>query len=165
MKTNSLVSLAAAGLMMAGIGSTGLAQAGEKSIFEQAGAQTPQTAKDFKPAPDKMETRFGELKFPGGYPTEKTVQQVYDELDLQRATQLYLDMYPALSMRGMMIGTARDYGAKSSSDISVTADRLDSKAMWLTGNTESIYAMIVFDLKVDGPTVFEAPRRINGTCG
>ena len=162
MKTNSLVNLAVAGLMMAGISSTGLAQAGEKSIFEQAGAQTPQTAKDFKPAPDKMETRFGNLKFPGGYPTEKTVQQVYDELDLQRATQLYLDMYPALSMRGMMIGTARDYGAKNSSDISVTADRLDSKAMWLTGNTESIYAMIVFDLKVDGPTVFEAPPGLMG---
>ena len=71
-------------------------------------------------------------------------------------------MYPALSMRGMMLGTARDYGAHNSSDISVTADRLDSKAMWLTGNTESIYAMIVFDLKVDGPTVFEAPAGLMG---
>ena len=117
---------------------------------------------DFKPAPEKIETRFGKLEFPNGYPTEETAQKVYDELDLQRATQLYLDMYPALSMRGMMIGTARDYGAKDCSHIAVTADRLDSSALFLTGNTESIYAMILFDLKVDGPTVFQAPPGLMG---
>ena len=133
-----------------------------KSLFEQGGAQAKQSAKDFKAAPEKIKTQFGTLEFPGGYPTKATVEKVYDELDLQRATQLYLDMYPALSMRGMMIGTVRDYGAHSCSHISVTADRLDSKAMWLTGNTESIYAMIVFDLKVDGPTVFDAPPGLMG---
>jgi hypothetical protein len=51
-----------------------------------------------------------------------------------------VEPYPALSMRGMMIGTARDYGAKNRSDISLTADRLDSSALFLTGNSESIYA-------------------------
>ena len=133
-----------------------------KSIFELAATEAPQSGKDFKPAPEKIRTRFGNLEFPNGYPTETTVQKVYDELDLQRATQLYLDMYPALSMRGMMIGTARDYGSRNSSDIAVTADRLDSSALFLTGNTESIYAMILFDLKVDGPTVFEAPPGLMG---
>ena len=162
MKTKALVVLAVAGLMMVGPGVTGLAQAGEKSIFEIAGAEAKFKPGSFKPAPAKIKTRYGDLEFPGGYPTEETRQKVYDELDLQRATQLFLDMYPALSMRGMMLGTARDYGAKNSSDISVTADRLDSNALWLTGNTESIYAMIVFDLKVDGPTVFEAPAGLMG---
>ena len=161
MNTKTMCVLAVAGLVATSLLAPAYAQQ-EKSIFEQAGAQAPQSAKDFKPAADKTKTRFGNLEFPGGYPTEETSQKVYDELDLQRATQLYLDMYPALSMRGMMIGTARDYGAKNSSYISVTADRLDSKAMWLTGNTESIYAMIVFDLKVDGPTVFEAPPGLMG---
>ena len=32
----------------------------------------------------------------------QALQKVYDELDLQRATQLYLDMYPALSAHGLM---------------------------------------------------------------
>ena len=90
------------------------------------------------------------------------MQSVYDELDLQRATQLFLDMYPALSMSGMMMGTVRDYGAIDCSHVAVTADRLDSSALWLTGNTESIYAMIVFDLKADGPTVFQAPAGLMG---
>ena len=136
----------------------------EKSIFELGAEQAPQSAKDFTPAAEEIKTRFGGLKFPGGYPTAETVQGVYDELDLQRATQLYLDMYPALSMRGMQIGTARDYGTKSCSDIAVTADRLDSEALFLTGNTESIYAMLLFDLKADGPTVLEVPAGLMGPC-
>ena len=139
----------------------GTAQA-QKSLYEQTEGVPKQSAKDFKAAPETIKTRFGKLKFPGGYPTEETVQKVYDELDLQRATQLYLDMYPALSMRGMMIGTVRDYGSRNSSQISVTANRLDSNAMFLTGNTESIYAMLAFDTKVDGPTVFEAPPGLMG---
>ena len=134
----------------------------DKSIFELAGSEAKYTPGDFKPAPEKIKTRYGTLKFPNGYPTEKTVQKVYDELDLQRATQLYLDMYPALSMRGMQIGVARDYGTRSCSDIAVTADRLDSKALFLTGNTESIYAMLLFDLKADGPTVLEVPAGLMG---
>jgi hypothetical protein len=161
MNIKSITTLAVAGLMASSFFAPAYAEP-EKSIFEQAASEAKQTAKDFKPAAEKTKTRFGNLEFPGGYPTKETTQKVYDELDLQRATQLYLDMYPALSMRGMMLGTARDYGAKNSSYISVTADRLDSKAMWLTGNTESIYAMLVFDLKVDGPTVFEAPAGLMG---
>ena len=88
---------------------------------------------DLMPAATTMNTRFGKLEFPGGYPTEETIQKVYDELDLQKATQLYLSMYPALSMKGMIEGVVRDYGTHSSSHIAVTANRLDSEALWLTG--------------------------------
>ena len=133
-----------------------------KSIFELAGAEAKQTSHDFKPAPGKLKTRFGKLKFPGGYPTQKTVRKVYDELDLQRATQLYLDMYPALSAHGLIKGWVRDYGMSDPSDIFVTANRLDSSALILTGNTESLYSFIVLDLKESGPTVIEAPPGVMG---
>ena len=132
------------------------------SIYDWAKKQTPYKTGGFQPAATTMNTRFGKLEFPGAYPTEETVQKVYDELDLQKATQLYLSMYPALSMKGMIEGVVRDYGTHSSSHIAVTADRLDSKALWLTGNTESIYSMLVFDLKADGPTVFEVPGGLMG---
>ena len=150
--------------MVAGTVSTVWADSSEKSIYELANTEALKNAKTFKPAPENIKTRFGNLEFPGGYPTEETVQMVYDELDLQRATQLFLDMYPALSMTGMMIGVARDYGTQSCSDIAVTADRLDSKALFLTGNTESIYAMLLLDLKADGPTVMEVPAGLMGPC-
>ena len=133
-----------------------------KSIFELAGAEAPQSSKDFKPAPEKIKTRLGTLKFPNGYPTEKTVRKVYDELDFQRATQLYLDMYPALSAHGLITGWARDYGISDPSTIVVTANRLDSSALILTGNTESLYSLFVFDLKEKGPMVIEVPPGVMG---
>jgi hypothetical protein len=133
-----------------------------KTFFELANTEAKYQPGDFKPAPENIETRYGTLEFPGGYPTEETVQKVYDELDLQRATQLYLDMYPALSSHGIMKGWVRDFGMHDSSQINVTANRLDSSALILTGNTESLYALVVFDLKRDGPTVFEVPPGVMG---
>lgn len=134
---------------------------GAMDIYSLARSE-PSSNVNYKRAQDNIDTRYGKLEFPGGYPTEATIKKVYDELDLQRATQLYLDMYPALSMHGMLKGNIRDYGVNSSSVISVTANRLDSKGMYLTGNTESIYLFLVLDLKKDGPTVVEVPQGVMG---
>jgi len=159
--TKSIRVLAVAGLVASSLLAPAYAQQ-DKGFFEQARSEAKYTPGDFKPAPEKMKTRFGALKFPGGYATEATLQKVFDELDLQRATQLYLDMYPALSSHGLMKGWVRDLDIRDSSDIMVTANRLDSTPLILTGNTESLYAFAVFDLKKDGPTVFEVPPGVMG---
>ena len=66
------------------------------NLFESAGPK--QTAADFTPASDTIETNFGTLEFVGGsFPTAESAKKIYDELDLQRATQAYMDFYPALS--------------------------------------------------------------------
>ena len=161
MKPKSLFRLLIAGLTALALAAPVQAKQ-HKSFFEMAGAEAKYKPGDFKPAPEKIKTRYGTLKFPGGYPTEDTSRKVFDELDLQRATQLYLDMYPALSMHGLLTGVVRDYGMRSSSDVFVTANRLDSNALFLTGNTESLYAFIVVDLKADGPTVLEVPPGVMG---
>ena len=73
--------------------------------------------------PSKIDTNFGTLEFQGGaYPTKATVDKVYEELDRQRATQLYLDLFPALSVHGILKGQVRDLGVRSSSDILVTPE-------------------------------------------
>jgi len=51
-----------------------------------------------------------ELKFDGGYPTAETIQKLYDQLDLQRAAQAYLDFMPAMSMQAFLDAHQRDYG-------------------------------------------------------
>ena len=56
------------------------------NFFEASAAS--EVGKQYTPAPQTMETQFGTLEFPAGYPTDETVRRVYDELDLQRATQL-----------------------------------------------------------------------------
>ena len=56
-----------------------------RNLFESAGQK--QTAKDFKPAPDKIETNFGTLNFElEAFPDEASVQKIYDELDLPFGT-------------------------------------------------------------------------------
>ena len=161
MKTRIFTALAAVGFMVSTLIAPASAQQ-ETSFSEMASSEAKYTPGDFKPAPDKMETRFGKLEFPGGYPTEETVQKVYDELDLQRATQLYLDMYPALSAHGLLKGWVRDYGMTETSDIVVMANRLDSAPLILTGNTESLYSFFVLDMKANGPIVLEVPPGVMG---
>ena len=138
-------------------------QAQEKSIYELGAAEAKQTSKDFKPAPSRIETNFGTLEFTGSaYPTPETVQKVYDELDLQRANQLYLDFFPALSVHGILKAQVRDFGHRSSSDICVTPEKMNPNPLFLTGNTDSNYAWMTLDLKAEGPTVMEIPPNVMG---
>jgi len=161
MTTKSWMQLSIAGLMASSVAAPVYAMQ-EKTFVEQASSEAKYTPGDFKPAPDNMKTRFGTLEFPGGYPTEEAVQQVYNELDRQRATQLYLDMYPALSAHGLLKGWVRDYGMTDTSDIVVMANRLDSAPLILTGNTESLYSFFVLDMKANGPIVLEVPPGVMG---
>ena len=51
---------------------------------------------------EKMQTRIGELEFThdfaNGYPTNETVEKIFDEMDFQRACQAYIWAIPAVSM-------------------------------------------------------------------
>ena len=39
---------------------------------------------------------------------------------------------------------------------------MDSKALWLTANTETVYVSTFLNLKADGPTVIESPPNVLG---
>jgi hypothetical protein len=135
-----------------------------QNIYETAGKK--QTNKDFKPAPDVIGTSFGTLNFElEAYPTEATVQRIYDELDLQRATQAYLDFYPTLAMYASLKGQIRDFSMKCSSDIAVApGPGLTPSELYLTGNNSTVYASGSLDLKLDGATVMEVPAGMYGTA-
>jgi hypothetical protein len=164
MTTNSFTNLALAGLLALGIGSA--SQAGqEANTFELAGGEAKQSAKDFQPAPAQIETNFGILEFEGGaFPTAVSVQKIYDELDLQRATQAYMDFFPALSLYAIVKSQIRDFGFTSSSDVGVMADFMKPSENYLTGNDVTVYAFASLDLKLDGPTVVEIPPGMYGNA-
>ena len=113
---------------------------------------------------EKVDTRIGSLEFKGGYPTEATVQKAYDQLDVQRATQAYLEFMPMMSVNSIFEAHIRDYGWKTPSDIQIYVEQGKGKAgaIGLTYNTESIYASAHTDLKKDGPTVVEVPPNVLG---
>ena len=165
MKANTIFKMSMATLLAASIAVPVLAgNEGEtRNLFKTAGPK--ESAKDFKAAPSQIDTNFGTLDFEGGaFPTESTVQKIYDELDLQRATQAYMDFFPALSLYGIVRSQIRDFQFQTSSDVAVMADFMHPSENYLTGNDVTVYAFASLDLKVDGPTVVEIPPGMYGNA-
>jgi hypothetical protein len=58
--------------------------------------------------PQTIKTRVGELNYEAGFPTKDTSQQLYDEIDFQRACQAYMWSFPAMSFVSIKAGLVRD---------------------------------------------------------
>ena len=111
--------------------------------------------------PDTMETRIGTLRFFDGFPTAKTAKKAYDYLDFHRAVDVFLDEMRAASMVALRDGH-RALGIRKGNQVAIFENLMDSKSLWLTANTETVYASTFMDLKADGPVVVEAPPNVLG---
>jgi hypothetical protein len=107
--------------------------------------------------PDSVETRLGTLQFFDGFPDDSTVEKVMDNLDFSRGVQSFLSGMPGTSLVGMRTGFQK-LGAINGS-ILIFENLLDSKSLFLTGNTDSVYFSTWLNLK-DGPLVLEAPPKV-----
>src|SRR5271154_2150598 len=104
--------------------------------------------------PDKVDTRIGTLKFEGGYPDAATVEKVYDNLDFQRGIEAYLNTMQGASLVAMRRGL-REVGVVDGT-FGVFNTLMDSKSLFLTANTDTVYAFAWIDLS-KGPVVLESP--------
>jgi hypothetical protein len=109
--------------------------------------------------PDVVETSLGTLRFFDGFPDAATVQKVYDNLDFQRGVQAFLTALPAASMYATREGY-RTFGPDNQT-ILITESFLDSRTLYLVGNTETIYLTLWVDTK-EGPLVIESPPDVLG---
>ena len=107
--------------------------------------------------PDTVETRIGTLTFFDGSPTRETVERVYDNLDFMRGVETFLNGMPAASIEGLRRGQA-ELGATDANHVVIFDDLMDSDPLFLTGNTDTVYALAFFDLNKDGPIVVEVPK-------
>lgn len=151
MKIKRLFTLGLAGLMMAGFVTVSWAKPPKMKMTT-----------DIPPGiatPDKLETRIGTLTSFDGVPDKETAQKVYDNLDFQRATQAYLNSIQIASMGGMRNGHLK-YGPANTTAL-LFEDLMDSKSLWLTPNTVSIYMSLWLDV-TDGPVVMETPPNVIG---
>ncbi len=103
--------------------------------------------------PDRVETRLGPLAFFDGFPGAETADTVYDNLDFQRGVRAFLDGLPLASLHAMREGF-REVGAVNGT-VGIFEDLMDARTLFLTANTESVYAVTWLDLK-DGPMVVES---------
>jgi hypothetical protein len=104
--------------------------------------------------PDKVETRIGTMDFFDGMPTAEIVQKVYDNLDFLRGVEVFLNGIPATSIEGLQLGIV-EAGATESNQVIIMDKLLDSTPLFLTGNTDTVYATGIIDLGKDGPTIME----------
>lgn len=111
--------------------------------------------------PEKIQTRLGTLEFFDGFPKEGTVQKAYDFLDFQRGVDVFLDEMRAASMVALREGH-REEGIHSSHQVVIFENLMDSRSLWLTANTDTVYASTFLDLKADGPMVIESPPNVLG---
>ena len=109
--------------------------------------------------PDSVETRLGTLRFFDGFPDDATVEAIYDNLDFQRGVQAFLAAMPGASVYSLREGF-RSQGADNQT-VLVTETLMDSKSLFLTPNSESVYSLMWLDLK-DGPLVIESPPNVLG---
>ncbi len=112
-------------------------------------------------APDKVETFIGTLEYFDGVPSEQTVETAYDYLDRSRAVNVFMNSMPMLSMNELRAGQA-SAGCKKLNQICIFDHLMDSKGLFLTGNTSTMYALGFLDLAKDGPVVIDLPPGMLG---
>lgn len=141
---------------LAGLG-TGLA-AGLTGGAQQAQAQTaPTTATPARAvsAAEVREMRIGRLTFESGYPSQESVERLYEEMDFQRACQGYLWGLPAVGLNEWRKAHQTIFAAKNGELLSYL--NFAEKLGILTPNYTTPYVITLIDLEQSGPIVFELP--------
>jgi len=110
-----------------------------------------------------VETRVGPFEYVGGYPTEATIRKAYDQLDIQRAAQIYLEFMPLMSQQAIFRSQSQEIDLRENIDLGIYDYQARGKvnSVGLTYNTESIYMTATLNVK-DGPVVIESPPNILG---
>ena len=139
-------------------------------VLSVAGMTNPVGAQEAKSSTDatttgrsqtqKIETRIGALEFThdfaNGYPTDATVEKLYDERDFQRACQAYLWSLPAVAFTSFQHGLTKELGARNGQIVSLLS--YEAKRSVLTANATTPYYLGFADLSA-GPLVLEMPAR------
>lgn len=130
------------------MGTTGLAQAAPVQKLKM----TTDIPEDIK-TPASVKTRLGTIKFQGGFPEAQTVEKVYDNLDFIRGVDVFLNTMQGASLVALRRGL-KEQGCVDGT-VGVFNTLMDSKSLFLTANTDTVYAMTWLDLS-KGPLVIES---------
>ncbi len=104
---------------------------------------------------ETVDTRIGKLDFELGVPTEATVSKLYNEMDFQRACQLYLWALPVVSVAQATLYVDLVAGAQDGDAVIFEGYRNLSGV--LTPNITTPYVAGSMDLSEVGPVVVDVP--------
>ena len=104
---------------------------------------------------ETIDTRIGKLNFELGVPTKATVAKIYDEIDFQRACQLYLWALPAVNAAELT--AIMEFIASPNNGDVVIFEGYHNLTPILTANVTTPYVGGAIDLAARGPMVVEIP--------
>ncbi len=113
--------------------------------------------------PSVVDSEFiGDIRTENEYPTPETIEKLFDQLDFQRACQVFLRNITASSMFSFRDGLRRDLGVRTAQQYALWDGPFDARTILLTPNSETVYGLNYLDLAGDGPTVVEVPAAVLG---
>lgn len=130
----------------------------EKTVIETYGNTT--TIPVGITTPDQVETSIGTLHFFDGVPTKETADNVYDYLDRARGVDAFLKGIPGASLQGLRKGPG-SLGLTKIGQTIIFDELMDSKSLFLTANTSTLYIMPYINVKEE-PVVVEVPPGMLG---
>ena len=145
--------IAALAALLALAGGTALSQQSEQPKYS---ADVPSSIT----TPDTVSTSIGPLRFQDGSPDAKTVELVYDQLDLSRGIEAFMQGVPATSVYAACHGI-NEVGVNENQAFGITEDLMDARSLFLTPNTTTVYVFTCLNLNA-GPVVLEAPPGVLG---
>ena len=89
-------------------------------------------------------------------PTDVTASTLLDHLTFLRGVEMFLNTVQVASLEAVRIGLA-EVGATAANKVVIYDNLMDSNSLFLTGNTDTVYALGILELDRDGPTVVEIP--------
>lgn len=111
--------------------------------------------------PNKVKTSIGTLKFLDGAPLPGTAKKAYEFLDTMRGVDVFLKGIPAASLHAI-VEAMHSLGAEECHQVVIFENLMNSKSLFLTANSSTMYVFPTLDLERDGPTVVEAPPAMLG---
>ena len=81
---------------------------------------------------------------------------MFENLRFIRGVETFLHCIPAASIEAMRLGNV-SMGVTAAHKVLLMDGLLDSSGLFLTGNTDTVYASAILDLERDGATVVEIP--------
>ena len=111
--------------------------------------------------PDVVETSIGTLNFFDGVPTKETAELTQDFLLKARGVDAFLKGIPGASLQELRKGPA-SLGADAVGKVAIFDHLMNSRSIYLTGNTSTLYVFPYINTKEVGPIVIEVPPMMLG---
>ena len=116
--------------------------------------QTEEEFGELMPVTGKVETFFGEFNLEHSFPTAETTERIYELMDHQRASQLYLWGLPLVAQERLVQGYFENFDYDYNTFVRV--ESFNERRGYLTANETTNYALGPFNTK-NAAVVLEIP--------